>query len=305
MDNPASEPTTPKSEAPQAPSDAPLTIDDAAALMAALPEEAAPADPPAEATPETPAEEPTVTVKIDGKDVEVPLSELKNGYQRQADYTRKTMAVAEASKAAEAEASKAKAERAAYAQNLQKMQAMLEGSIEAQQNWTEERIAADPVGYLQQQRIANERQAKLQQVYAEQQRVASLTQAENQQALARHLEAQQQELLAKLPEWKDNAKATAEKNAIRDYLLDAGYQESDVSSITDARAVVMARKAMLFDQMVSKAQVAAKKVSTLPTKVERPGAGDAPTVDRRSAAFQKLAKSGRVEDAAAVFATLL
>ena len=69
--------------------------------------------------------------------------------------------------------------------------------------------------------------------------------------------------------------------------------------------VVTARKAMLFDQMVAKAQAAEKKVATLPTKVEKPGSGSAPSLDRRTAGYQRLSKSGRVEDAAGLIASLL
>lgn len=37
----------------------------------------------------------TYTVRVDGKDVEVPLNELTDGYLRHSDYTRKTQALAE------------------------------------------------------------------------------------------------------------------------------------------------------------------------------------------------------------------
>lgn len=43
---------------------------------------------------EASSEEPVYTVKVDGDEQEVTLSELQNGYQRQADYTRKTQQVA-------------------------------------------------------------------------------------------------------------------------------------------------------------------------------------------------------------------
>ena len=39
-------------------------------------------------------QEPAYTVKIDGEEQQVTLEELQNGYQRQADYTRKTQEVA-------------------------------------------------------------------------------------------------------------------------------------------------------------------------------------------------------------------
>lgn len=250
--------------------------------------------------------EPTVTVKIDGKEVEVPISELKNGYQRQADYTRKTMELAEQRKAAEAQAAQARQERQAYAANLQRMQVQLEAALQEQQqtNWND-LLANDPAEYLKQRHLAEQRQAQLNQVYGEQQRVAAQQQAEQAQAYQAHLQAQQQALLAKLPEWKDPAKARAERVALREYLASQGYDEGAINSVADARAVMLARKAMLYDQMMSKADVAQKRVSTLPTKVQRPGAGVAQGLDRRTAAYQRLSKSGRVEDAADVFASLL
>lgn len=278
----------------------------AAAEPAAAPPEPEAAEAPQEAEAQAPEAEPTVTVKIDGKDVEVPLSELKNGYQRQADYTRKTMEVSEQRKAAEAERSQALQERQAYAANLQRMQAQLEGALQQQQqtNW-EELLQSDPVEYLKQQHQAQARQAQLNQVYAEQQRVAALQQAEQAQVRQSYLAQQQEELLAKLPEWKDAQKAQAEKTALRDYLLESGYDRQTVETITDAKAVLLARKAMLYDQMVAKASAAAKKVSTLPTKVERPGQGENPGLDRRSSAYQRLSKTGKAEDAAALFASIL
>lgn len=278
----------------------------AAAEPAAAPPEPEAAEAPQEAEAQASEAEPTVTVKIDGKDVEVPLSELKNGYQRQADYTRKTMEVSEQRKAAEAERAQALQERQAYAANLQRMQAQLEGALQQQQqtNW-EELLQSDPVEYLKQQHQAQARQAQLNQVYAEQQRMAALQQAEQAQVRQAYLAQQQEELLAKLPEWKDAQKAQAEKTALRDYLLESGYDRQTVETITDAKAVLLARKAMLYDQMVGKASAAAKRVSTLPTKVERPGTGDNPGLDRRSSAYQRLSKTGKAEDAAALFATIL
>ena len=88
-------------------------------------------------------------------------------------------------------------------------------------------------------------------------------------------------------------------------LVEQGFDATAVNNVSDSKTVVIARKAMLYDQMMSKAQSAAKKVSTLPTKVERPGVGSVEGLDRRTSAFQKLGKSGRVDDAAAVFAGLI
>lgn len=254
---------------------------------------------------ETPADQ-MVTVKIDGKEVEVPLSELKNGYQRQQDYTKKTMEVSEQRKAAEAEIQRAQYERHQYAQNLQNMRVQAEAALQSQQQIDWDRlIAENPQEALRQKHLMDQRQAQLQQVYAEQQRMAQLIQADQMQGYQRHLSEQHQRLVDTLPEWKDGAKAKAESAAIRDYLLTQGYDANTLNQVSDARAVIIARKAMLYDQLITKADAATKKVATLPTRVEQPGTGANPGLDRRTSAFQKLSKTGRVEDAAQVFAQFL
>lgn len=302
MDNQATEP-----------SNEPLNTEGAAEVFANLldPErEARALEVPTELSLEPPIEaatdDPMVTVKIDGKDIEMPLSELKNGYQRQADYTRKTQDVAEIRRAATAEHQAALQERQAYAGNLQKMQAQLEGGLEQQQriDW-QTLIDSDPVEYLKQQHLYQQRQVAYQQNIAQQQQLATVLEAEQVQNYSQHLSAQQQALLAKLPDWKNESKATAEKAALRTYLLQQGYDQEAVSSVADARAVVMARKAMLYDQMLAKASTVTKRVSNLPSRIERPGAGEPQGLDKRSTAFQRLSKSGRVEDAAAVFSTFI
>ena len=274
------------------------------------PEKEREAEPEAEPEAEAESEEDDspITIKIDGKDVEFSKSELADYYKnglRQADYTRKTMEVSEQRKAAEAETQKAMQERNVYAQNLQKMAMQLEGALEEQAkiDW-DTLLQSDPVEYLKQQSLAQKRQAALQQNLQQQDQVKAVTQAEQQKAFAQHIQDQQDLLLAKVPEWKDKAKAKADTAAIRDYLLEQGYDKQAVETVADAKAVILARKAMMYDQMIAKASVAAKKVSALPTKVERPGTGKT-GLDQRSSAYQRLSKSGSVDDAAAVFRGML
>ena len=252
-------------------------------------------------------EEPkTVTIKIDGKEVEVTLDELKNGYQRQSDYTRKTMEAAEQRKAADAELNAAIQERRTYADNLQRMQIQLESALQEQNTIDWQRlIDTDPQEYLKQQHLYQQRQAQLQRNGIEQQQVNAKIQAEEQARFQSHLQAQQEELLAKLPEWKNDEKSKAEKVALREYLLNQGFDQKNVDNISDAKAVIMARKAMLYDKMMSKAQAVAKKVSSLPQKVEKPGVAETRNLDKRSNAFQRLSKSGSIDDAAAMFASIL
>lgn len=290
----------------------------AAALDAPLEEEkqAAEAEPAQAETPveEAPAtddpESKAFTVTIDGKEVTLTEAQIAEAYKnglRQSDYTKKTMEVSEQRKATEAEQARIREERSQLQDKLSKAAAVLDAGLQEQSriDWNQ-LLQSDPVEFLKQQHIANQRQAQLRQIQQAQAEIHQRNQAEQAAQMRAFLQTQQQELLAKLPEWKDAEKAQTERGAIRDYLKAQGFDDSAIENINDHRAVVLSRKAMLYDQMMGKAQAAAKKVSNLPTKVERPGVTEGPQgLDKRTSAYQRLSKSGRVEDAAAVFASIL
>jgi len=248
----------------------------------------------------------TFTVKIDGKEVEVSLDELKNGYQRQSDYTKKTMEAAEQRKTADAEVQKAQQERQQYAGELQRMAVQLEGVLEQQSqiDWAA-LIESDPVEYLKQQQLFQQRQALYQKNMQEQQQLAQQFQTEQAQAHQSYLAEQQENLLAKLPDWKDDAKAAAEKAAISKFLQEQGFEADDISSIADHRHVIIARKAMLYDQVMANAKLQAKKVQEAPQRVVKPGVNESRHIDGRSSAAKRHEKGGTVETGAAVFAQFL
>ena len=86
------------------------------------------------------------TVKIDGKDVAVSLDELQKGYSRTEDYTRKTQALAQERKSAQAELAQVRTERAQYAQLLGALQEQLQQS---QQPFDMERLREeDPIEWV-------------------------------------------------------------------------------------------------------------------------------------------------------------
>ena len=265
-----------------------------------------------EAAPEGEADannEETVTIEVDGKPVELTKAQLAEAYKsglRQADYTKKTMEASEQRKAADAEIQKAQQERAIYAQKLQQQEAVLSAALQEQQkiDW-EQLLNNDPVEFMRQKHLSEQRQAALQQTMQEQHFLRQQFQAEQAISMQRFLSEQQEQLLAKLPEWKDEGKAKAEKQALREFLSESGYSEDEIGNAADHRMIIIARDAMRFREMMNKAKAASKKVENVPQRVERPAAGSAPSIDKRSAQFQKLSKSGRVEDAAAIFASLL
>ncbi|MNJ22499.1 hypothetical protein D3C77_168700 [compost metagenome] len=186
------------------------------------------------------------------------------------------------------------------------MAVQLEGVLEQQGqiDWNQLR-ESDPIEFLRQQHLYQQRQALYQQNMVDQQRLAEQFQTEQAQAHQSYLTAQRDELLAKLPDWKDEAKATAEKAAISKFLQEQGFGDEDISSIADHRHVLIARKAMLYDQLMANAKVQAKKVQEAPQRVVKPGVTSNGNPDGRSSAAKRHEKNGTVETGAAVFAQLL
>lgn len=250
-----------------------------------------------------------VTIEVDGKTVELTKAELADAYKnglRQADYTKKTMEAAEVRKTAEAETARARQERDNYAQGLQKNTLQLQAVLEQQQSidWNA-LLDADPVEFLKQKHLFDQRQAAFQQNVNQLQTIQEQNKAEQAEFMAQNRAAQQDLLLAKLPEWKNPERAKAEAEQIKTYLKAQGFDESDLANINDHRAVLLGVKAMKYDQIVANAKAAAKKVQSVPQKVVRPGVGDTPNLDRRTSQMKQLSKTGRVEDAAALFSSFV
>lgn len=272
-------------------------------------EEDAPEEEPAEEQSED-EEEPkeeeqpqTFTVKVDGKDVSVTLEELQKGYSRTQDYTRKTQQIAEVRKQVEAETQAVRAERAQYAQLLGALQAQLQATepqVDLDRLYNE-----DPIEWVRQKEILRERQEKAYAIQAEQQRLAQLSQQEQQQAMEQQLIAQKDALLSALPEWKDPKKAKAEKALVVETAKAVGFTEDDLKQVYDHRLVLLLRKAGLYDQMMSKRQGIKPVVSNGPRPAKPGAAGRVSTTTESTRAKQRLAKTGRIDDAASAIELLL
>ena len=245
----------------------------------------------------------TFTVKVDGKEVSVTLDELQKGYSRTQDYTRKTQQIAEVRKQAEQETYAVRAEREQYAQLLGALQAQLQSSepqIDLERLYHE-----DPIEWVRQKEVMRERQEKLGAIQSEQQRLSQVAQYEQQRAMEAQLASQQEALLAALPDWKDPKKAKAEKALVIESAKAAGFTDEDLKSVYDHRLVLLLRKAALFDQMVSKRQGIKPVVNNGPRPAKPGAAGRVSTTTESVRAKQRLAKTGRIDDAASAIELLL
>lgn len=244
------------------------------------------------------------TVKVDGKEVEVTLDELQKGYSRTQDYTRKTQQVAEARKAAEAELQAIRAEREQYAQLLGALSEQVKTAAEPNIDW-DRLYNEDPIEYVRQRETMRENREKSAAIQAEQQRLAQISQQE-QMANIQALKARESAALVDaLPTWKDPAKAKAERAMLVEFGQKMGFTPQELGNIFDHRVVLALRKAALYDQMQAKRQ-GIKPVTNNGPRPAKPGAaGRVSQMSDSVRATQRLAKTGRVDDAASAIELLL
>ena len=250
-------------------------------------------------------EEPKVfTVKVDGKEIEVTLDELQKGYSRTQDYTRKTQQIAEARKAVEAETAAIRAEREQYAQLLGALQQQLESAGEQPIDW-DRLYAEDPIEWVRQRELVRDKQERKAAIQSEQQRLAQLSQQQQAEEIKAKLVEEQHALIEAVPEWKDPKKAKAEKALLIEFGRKIGFSEEELKNVYDHRAVIALRKAALYDQMVSKRKDIKPVVNNGPRPVKPTAAGRVSTTTEGTRAKQRLAKTGRVDDAARAIELLL
>lgn len=250
---------------------------------------------------ETPATEaPIFTVKVDGKEITVTEDELKLGYSRTADYTRKTQQLAEQRKQFESELEMARAERAEYGQLIPKLRAALETGLGPEPNWAELR-QQDPAraAVLWQQREDTRRQ--LEGVRAEEARVQAALAADEAAAAEQRGIMERNALLDKFPRWRDPDFRSRATDEIRKSMADVGFSEEE-SVIGDHRSLILAWKAAQYDKMQAAKEKVKGKVSAAP--VVKPGS----TPKANSAvdkARKQFGRTGNVKDAAKLFENLI
>ena len=237
-----------------------------------------------------------LTVKVDGQELEVTLDELKSGYSRLQDYTRKTQELANQRKEFEAEVQQIGQERQLYAQMLSKLQNELQG--ESEPDWETLRTQ-DPTNYAIAVADWQRKQQKLQYAQAEQQRLAELQQIEQQKQYAKHLEKANEELSQKISGWSDKEKGKVIKAQIKSALEREGFSAEEIAQAADPRAMVLAWKAAQFDQMMSKkATLKPEKPRTKTVKSGKPvGMGKTTDLKRAKTNF---AQNGDIRSAVAL-----
>jgi len=233
------------------------------------------------------------TVKIDGKEEQVSLDDLKRGYSGQ-QYVQKGMQeAANLRKQAELVYQALMNERAMVAQAIQG------GIPQPPAEPSKEMFESDPIGFMEaklkyddQLKEYNERMSQFQQI-AEQQSQA-------QQAAQRaYLEREMETLKQVVPEFADPQKASQ----VRDRLVTMGqeiygYEANEVSAIMDHRAIRVLNDAIKYQELISGKKQAEKNAKPRPKRTVRAGAKKtASNTNAERQTRQKLKKSGNINDA--------
>lgn len=204
-------------------------------------------------------------VIVNGEKIDVDLEELKAGYQKDADYRRKTEELAIEKRELKAEEERLNKQYSTKMEDLNSLVATLNAEINNDMNskeldalWEE-----DPTEAAKVDRRIQKRKNTIQQA---QQKLRDHQQAQFQEILRE----EQKKLHLKHPEIADPIKGATVKSNIMNYLSSKGFSNEDVARIYDSRYFDVIMDGMNFNKSKSvKPGLVSKKVK--PTKFVKSG----------------------------------
>jgi hypothetical protein len=233
-------------------------------------------------------------VTVNGEKIDVDLEELKAGYQKDADYRRKTEELAIEKRELRAEEDRLKNQYSTKMDDLNSLVVTLNAEINNDMNskeldklWDE-----DPTEAAKIDRRIQKRKNTIQQA---QQKLRDHQQSQFQELLRE----EQKKLHLKHPEIADPIKGATVKSNIMGYLSSKGFSNEDVARIYDSRYFDVIMDGMNFQKTKSvKPNLVSKKVK--PTKFVKSGTKSTKeelNSKSRLNQFKTLKKSGSPKDA--------
>lgn len=250
-------------------------------------------------------------IKVGDQELEVTLDELKNGYSRQQDYTRKTKKLSEdrsqiddLQKSLTRQNEEAKIRRDQYEKQLEVLSQHLkstENNVDLDRLYQE-----DPAEYVRQKAEIDRRKEMMEATRQEQQRVLAEKQKEHEKTYNAYLEKERKLLAEKLPIYADKDKGPTFVKNLTDYAKSIGYTDQEISMLVDHRAVLMLANAYRYNKLRN-SKVKDKKVVKTPRVVSSSSPkvqDDNDNVKRIRSKKANLKKTGSVKDAVSVLQEL-
>ena len=210
-------------------------------------------------------------IKVGDQELEVTLDELKNGYSRQQDYTRKTKKLSEdrtqvddLQKSLTRQNEEAKIRRDQYEKQLEVLSQHLkstENNVDLDRLYQE-----DPAEYVRQKAEIDRRKEMMEATRQEQQRVMAEKQKEHEKTYNAYLEKERKLLAERLPIYADKDKGPTFVKNLTDYAKSIGYTDQEISMLVDHRAVLMLANAYRYNKLRN-SKVKDKKVVKTPRVV--------------------------------------
>jgi hypothetical protein len=247
-------------------------------------------------------EEELYTVKVDGEEMQVTSEELVKSYQLERAAQKRMQEAAELRKNSEAEMQALATQREKYGQALERIEAQLNSVQEQPKEYWDKLYQEDPLEWAKQRDAYRDRKESLAKVQAERERVNQEQQAQQMQQHQQYLVEQQERLLERIPEWRDEDTAMREKQAIITHAQRMGFSEQELATASDSRAIEVLRKAYLYDELMANKPAAQKKVKKAPKVVKSgtPKSKKQVNANRSKQALERLTKTGS-KDAAVDF----
>lgn len=212
----------------------------------------------------------TFTVKVDGKEVDVTLDDLKRSYSGQAYIQKGMQDVAEAKKQVTATYEALQAEQSKFLQVVQSIQA--QGFKAPPQAPDIAQMDSDPIGYMQAEARYRKDLAEFQAQQQGIQQTAAAQRQMQQKALAEFVAEQSKTLQSRIPEFADPKKAAEISGKIRATAAQAyGFSEQELGGIVDARHVQVLYDAMKWRELnASRPQKAPATAKSIKPTARRP-----------------------------------
>ena len=236
-----------------------------------------------------------IPVKVDGKDENWTLDQLKQSAAGQAAINKRFQEIAQARKQIEQQAETLAQQRQ---QVLQMHQQMQKGAIQQPTPPSRELFEQDPIGFMEEKLKYDEAKAtydnSMQQMQAMQQQQQQTQQAHSQA----YLQEQAEILKQHIPEFADPEKGAALKSALAETGMAYEFTEAEMQNVMDSRQVRVlndARKWRALQASKGKAQQKGQKarpVVKAGAKRRQDGTGAT-----RKKAQTRLQKTGSIDDA--------
>jgi len=236
-----------------------------------------------------------ITVKSDGKEKQVTLDELKQGYAGQDYIQRRMQEVAQLEKQYKTQAEQLAQQQQQFLQLRQQAQQI---GMQPPEAPSKELFDRDPIGYMEAKIQYDEAAAQYNQHVQQLQQLQQQQSMQAEQQRQSFLQEQAQILQQHIPEIADPEKGDKIKADLVQTGVHYGFTEQEIQNVADARYVRALNDAMKWRRLQNKKLAAAKgePQKTVVKAGAKRRAGDGEAAARKKQQ-QKLRKSGRIEDA--------